>query len=117
MRLVIDGFGAFKSRATAVFGFNTVRAAESLGDKQRSTDIFVYTSQKRLLWKRMYGIGTISFENVVDTSASSISTSSWYPSLPHFSTQSPPFSAILFSTSSYIDYFLVEYNRSKFLTF
>ena len=37
----MDGFGAFKSRATAVFGFNTVRAAEPL---ERSPDIFVYTS-------------------------------------------------------------------------
>ena len=29
----MDGFDAFKSRATAVFGFNTFRAADPLGDK------------------------------------------------------------------------------------
>ena len=35
----MDGFGAFKSRATAVFGFLSGLAHDRPGDKYRSADI------------------------------------------------------------------------------
>ena len=47
----MDGFGAFKSRSTAVFGFLSGLAHDRPGDKYRSADISFFCDKKRRLRK------------------------------------------------------------------